>query len=509
MRQFFASAHRRSQPLVSGEPHGKRQCLARQCVEGLRTLLTACLVLVLLVSGSSAAWAEDAPCDPCATVAKKKPGQLPNGRISLTKLIPPVTRVFGYKGPLCRRSTLTGDWGGTRSCLYERGFSIDATLTQVWQGVTSGGKSSGGSGNYNGLVEVNAFLDTAKVGMWSGGLLAATVQASYGDPISGQVGNVSPVNMTPMWPVPFEDSTELMEYYLMQALPGELMLIVGRVDATNFLDKSSFANNPESQFLNASLNNQLLWGEFLSFSTYAALLVAELGKHWSVGGAVWDPETQPGDYGGVWENVGAAVTATYKYKICGLAGLINPVLAYTSKDAVALDNPRLVPGIITGNPPSESGNWMFTFTGEQFLWTPRGSAIPRAKGGRKESYSVPAQDFVSNAPGLGLFYRFAYTPEDRNPWNITASGGFGGRGIISGRPWDRMGIGAYTMLSSGDLNAQPIIGGILRDEVGAEAFYNFAVTPALQISADVQWISQGIRGSGNAVVVGLRLFTRF
>ena len=100
-------------------------------------------------------------------------------------------------------------------------------------------------------------------------------------------------------------------------------------------------------------------------------------------------------------------------------------------------------------------------------------------------------------------------PKDRNAYNMTLSGGFGARGIIPGRPYDRMGIGAYALFASGDLEDDVIIDKLLDDEVGFEAFYNFALTPAVQISADIQWIASGIEESDDAVVIGTRLFTRF
>jgi hypothetical protein len=39
-------------------------------------------------------------------------------------------------------------------------------------------------------------------------------------------------------------------------------------------------------------------------------------------------------------------------------------------------------------------------------------------------------------------------------------------------------------------------------ETGVEAFYNFAITPALQLSFDAQWISPGIRSSHDAEFSG-------
>ena len=59
------------------------------------------------------------------------------------------------------------------------------------------------------------------------------------------------------------------------------------------------------------------------------------------------------------------------------------------------------------------------------------------------------------------------------------------------------------------MNDHILINHILEDEVGFEAFYNFAITPAVQLSADVQWVNSGIQNNDNVVVVGTRLFVRF
>ena len=72
-----------------------------------------------------------------------------------------------------------------------------------------------------------------------------------------------------------------------------------------------------------------------------------------------------------------------------------------------------------------------------------------------------------------------------------------------------MGVGAYALFASGDMKDDPVIGDQLGDEVGVEAYYNFAVTPWMQVSADVQWISPGIKRNKSALVFGSRLNLRF
>lgn len=425
------------------------------------------------------------------------------GMISLTKIDPTLTPVSNYTGDAWHRSTMFGDLGGVRQDLYEHGIAIDMAMTQVIQGSVSGDPANVAV-RYNGLLDYGITIDSGRLGIWPGGLLVANAQTSWGKPLSTEPGNISPANFTALYPVPFNPQTELMEYYLVQGLPGEIVLIAGRVNATNFVDKSRFGNDPRNQFLNVSLNNDLLLGEFVSFSTYAALLAAPVPgvKNLTVAFAAFDPDTQPGDYGGVWQHYGLGVTVDYSWTIAGdLDGMINPIFLYTNKDALAIDNPWFVPGIIVGNPPLTSGNWGISVVTEQYLWKPdRGDAA--------ES-NVRTRSFDYQEPGVGFYFRFGYTPENRNPWNVMVGGGVSARGVFESRPYDRMGIGAYGLLESDDLQNQIIVGQIAGSEAGLELFYNFAVTPWLQVSADAQWLSSGAERGRDAFVVGTRLFAQF
>jgi carbohydrate-selective porin OprB len=215
------------------------------------------LTLALLQTPGEAAEAE-----------QTKGGSAKSGRqlISLTKLVPELTPVSDYTGALWHRSTLFGDVAGKRQQLYDAGITFDVSLTQVVQSVVSGGADAGGA-RYNGLLDYGATFDTGKLGLWSGGLVVANAQTSFGNPLKTEPGNISPVNMTPIFPVPFENDTVLMEYYLIQGLPKNMVLTIGRLDAQNFLDRNRFGDDPRNQFLNTSLNNDLLFGEFVSFST--------------------------------------------------------------------------------------------------------------------------------------------------------------------------------------------------------------------------------------------------
>ena len=64
------------------------------------------------------------------------------------------------------RSTLTGDWGGARNDLAAKGITFDSSLTQVTQGVVSGGKD--GTWQYGGRGDLTGKLDTRSSGCGRG-----------------------------------------------------------------------------------------------------------------------------------------------------------------------------------------------------------------------------------------------------------------------------------------------------------------------------------------------------
>lgn len=424
------------------------------------------------------------------------------GKLSITKVAPDVTPVSDYSGDIRNRSTLTGDWWGSRTNLYEHGVMFDASLTQVYQGVVSGGPDDDeNDGMYNGLLDYSLYLDTGKLGWWSGGLFAFTAQTGFAGDDPLEAGNISPPNFTSIYPTGEFPDTMLMEYYLMQPLSKELTVIAGRINAVTFLDRNRFTSDPRNQFMNLSLINDPLFGAFLYFSTYAVLAAWQVTENLSINPAIWTPETEPGDYSGDWDSFGAGAEVDYSWKFGNdLGGVLRGTYLYSSADPVAFDNPRLIPELALGlQPETKPDNWVVALNAEQYIWKP-------ASSDSKESTAKTAS-FDFQEPGIGLFGRFSYTPDDRNAWNIYASGGIGGRGFLESRPYDRFGVGVYWLKESDDLDNQPL--DLLDDEVGFEAFYNLAVTPWAQLSFDVQWIDPGLASTDETVVLGTRLFTAF
>ena len=115
-----------------------------------RIIVTALAATIALASSALGQVANAPAADPMAAFRTDK------GLISLTKVAPEMTPVSDYSGDFWNRATLFGDPGGWRSRLYDRGLTLDAQITQVYQGVVSGGSARGnGNGQYNGLLEAN------------------------------------------------------------------------------------------------------------------------------------------------------------------------------------------------------------------------------------------------------------------------------------------------------------------------------------------------------------------
>src|ERR1043166_5363069 len=116
---------------------------------------------------------------------------------------------------------LTGDWGGARSALADRGVSIDAFYSS--EVFTARGESS-----LLGHADLAVTVDTKKLGLWDGGTLYALVQNNHGNSgITTAVGSAQPVTNLEADPY-----TQLTELFVEQTLLGERLRIrLGKQDA--------------------------------------------------------------------------------------------------------------------------------------------------------------------------------------------------------------------------------------------------------------------------------------
>lgn len=430
-----------------------------------------------------------------AGTAWAEPGDA--GKLSLWTAEPSLTPVSDYTGDLWHRTTMFGDVDQRRQWLYEKGFALDFELTQAPQGVVSGGRTE--DWEYSGLAEYKLGLDSGRLGLWPGGMVGMTAVSKFGDSIFRESGNLMPANFNYLLPNASPGSdTFLEEYYAYQGLTDWLVVLAGRVMVTNLADRNAFANNAKTQFLNAALRNNALLLSFTAISTHAAGVVVQPSESVGIAGLVISANDEDGVYGspgGLFSEVTAGGEIDLAWKLGGLEGHARPIGLYTTRNPLALDNEFFFRDVILGIPfGTADDNWTVGINLDQYLYMPEGG----------DRATMHTADFDANPEGLGVFFRFGYTPEDRNPFNTFLSGGFGGRGVVPGRPDDRYGLGFYAALASDELRNVPILRR-LDTEWGMELFYNVALTPWLQFTPDLQYIRSGLPGVHDSVVLSFRV----
>ncbi len=435
-----------------------------------------------------------------------------------------------YGGDFWSRPRLTGDWFGLRDEMAKRGVTIDLDLTQILQGVGSGGRET--DVGYWGLVDYRLSLDTGKLGLWPGGILDTHAMSSYGTSVNTQAGAIAPVNGAALFPSLRidEPATALMKLTYTQFLAKWLAVDAGKFSALDG-DANEFAHDFRTQFLNLGLQFNLA-GILVPFSAWGGGVVVLPWEGASLAVTVLDPNGTPTDNsfdhafdGGVTLAAESRVTV----KPFGLVGHQLVGFMWSDLERLSLRQdpsnlarlflinrfPRLrdpgpvleqilrrfFPQLLLPVAPlnREKETWAVYYNFDQYLWSPGGD---------------PTR-------GVGPFFRFGVSDGLANPIKYHFNVGIGGKGVVPGRPRDTFGIGWSRIEFSKDL--VPLLRKALdlglEHEDAVEAYYNVAVTPWLGVTLDLQVVKPGLKktlGSngqledvGTAVIGGLRAFLRF
>jgi porin len=110
--------------------------------------------------------------------------------------------------------------------------------------------------------------------------------------------------------------------------------------------------------------------------------------------------------------------------------------------------------------------------------------------------------------GVGVFGQFGISDGNPNKLYWSTLVGVGGTGLVPSRSLDSWGAGFYYVSLSPHLRQSlaPVL--TIRDEMGVEVFYDFAVTPWFVLGADLQVVRPAL-ASANALFPGLRGLIRF
>jgi porin len=406
-----------------------------------------------------------------------------------------------YGGDLWNRSRLTGDWGGRRTDLANKGVQVEVDWTQYVQGVVDGGVDR--STRYGGHLDYLVRLDLMRMGLIPGGLVTVRAESRYGESINGISGQILPVNTTALFPLTNELDEDvavaITDLNYTQFLSEHLAVLVGKLDTLD-ADLNEFASGRgKSQFMNANFIFNSVVGLRLPYSTLGAGVLWLPTQNITVNASIintTDSSTDTG-FGDFGDGQTVSVETGFRYRLRGLPGGMNVGGLYSFNQDFTEIGGRLIfqPGQELAV-EQEDDTWALYWSTWQYLLVEDPSDAP-----------IDLANGVPDREGVGVFARFGVADQDTNPIEWSASFGVGGRGIIPSRDDDVFGIGYYyTRLQ--DTRVGGLLG-ISDEGQEFETFYNAAITPASHLTFDLQLADSALPDTDTAVILGARLNLSF
>lgn len=428
---------------------------------------------------------------------------------------------------ITQQETLTGDWGGVRTDLHNKGIDFGFTETLETLANFTGGTRRGAI--IEGLLDMSFDVDFEKLAGIDGLTIHANAFQIHGRGLSG--ANVYN-NILTASSIEAERSTRLFNLWVQKNFfDDNLSIRAGQIAVDDEFDISQYAL--------LYINSAFGWPSTVGTNLPAggpAFPLATPGVRMKVG------QTEPWSF----------QMGVYDGDPSGRGSHSNPQIRNNSGTTFNLDQGALIIGELAyglkpKNPEGlagtyKLGGWYHTedFADLRYdteglsLADPGSSGNPRQQHGNYGIYGVIDQ-MVWHKPGsecscdgVGAFARFSWNPEDRNLVAYQVDAGVNWKALIPGRDDDTLGVAfVYAGMSDEargldkDTNAFSGGGTPLRDyEALVEVTYQAAITPWCMLQPDFQYI---FHPGGNiinpdasngatlkdAVVLGLRLVVKF
>jgi porin len=331
-----------------------------------------------------------------------------------------------------------------------------------------------GATRYRGLLELEASLDTGKVGLWPGGELFVKGQNGYGKGFSVNPGGIP----LPLSDIGAPDLTQVAEYGLKQRLlDGHLRFILGKQNANNYFSVNRYGLS--FIFPAYTLIATVPMPTFPAYALGTSVFV-EPAEWMSIGMGLYAGAPQIGGLG-------------FDTAFDGNGGSFS-IMEFTWK-----------PG--AGGPEEHDGRYSLGvwYHSGNFASTQNSSGLSTLSGNygwyvmlsrllfRKTSSQADDQ-------GLGAFFQFGWAPEDRNSVTRYVGAGFTYKGLFPNRDKDKLGVGlSYTWLVA----TEPVAGAGTHLTT-VELFYAARVNSWLILQPDVQYCDNPGNGFKNGFAVGIR-----
>ena len=385
------------------------------------------------------------------------------------------------KTNLKTRTALTGDWGGVRSPLGDKGVSLDFRYTSFYQGLVSGtGKKNF---EYGGKFDAFINMDSGKMGLWEGAGFSSHFEYSHGDLRTNLGGALFATNTAMYWPVGMPEELVATSLYFTQKVGGRTSIALGKFNPVDFFAQDPFYGGwGIDRFMNlilAAPPSGLIPVVFMG----AVANIRTEPLAWTV--MVFDPNDRTDDYfpGDLFEDgVSVSVSGAHTTTLAGRKTSFVATGLYSTAEGV--DYSSIGGGAV--NTSNKKGAWNINFEFKHNL---------------QENSDQPSATW-------GFYLKAAIADGNPNYVQRSLIAGIGGRPLFFGRPQDSFGLGAYYYNLSDELEDTINPAAVIGDEAAIEFFYNYAVTPWLYFGPDIQYVKPARGRFDNALVVGLRMQIR-
>ncbi len=415
--------------------------------------------------------------------------------------------LLDYGGDLRSRSVVTGDWGGARSSLAEKGISAELSFSTVLQGVASGGADE--EARIGTSMDLWAHIDFMRMGLIPGGLLTLRAEGDFGSSVLGQAGTLTPVNYSAIMPIGTlaDDTATLSNLYYTQFLGEQFGVFAGRFDTFHDGNVLEFAGAGPRAGERGFLNANLVAPQMVAITTpyvtaFGGGVLLKPNDHFAFGATVLDKAESSrtdglddlGDKG--WN---ALIGSRTQYRLGELPGGAQLGGSFVwSGDFTDIGGGQLNNIIAGAGLDQESKSWAIFGNVWQYV------QIFEDTSERPMNH----HDGRPDLRGWGFFLMWGVADEDTNPFKWSLAGGVGGRGLIPGREEDVFGIGYfYNGLQQGGVVDRTQ--DLRSAEQGFEIFYEAQVTGWLHVTPDLQVVRPAFGDNDTAVVLGLRVLVDF
>lgn len=377
------------------------------------------------------------------------------------------------------RSFLTGDWGGKRTALEERGITLNLEYVSTAFGNLRGGLNTNHAVEYTGNTHLTLSLNTEALKWWDGGEVFVYVEERHGSGITERhVGDLFALNNDED-----RDFLQVSEYWWRQSfLNGKAWLKIGKMDASADFQVAEYG----LEFINSAFTG-IPNVPVPTFPDDALGLTVHL---------------QPVDafyvMAGVFDQNAYGGTSGFDTAFHDRADTVSFLEAAVMTEREV--NGRTLPGTY------RVGGWYASGTEDRFFNDLDGRLPGRSHSGNHGFYVVLDQLLykenagVDDAQGIGGFLQFGWAPPAYNEINTYYGAGLQWTGAIPGLDDDIMGFA----VGHGSLSDRVQSLESRYSETAIEWFYKAQVTPWLSVMPDVQYIVNPGGDGRDALVVGLR-----